>query len=128
MRAPMNPLPQILIVDDDRFVRITLRDCLADVKCDVQEASDGEEALEMISRATPAVVFLDLVMPRLSGLEVLRRLRSNGVTSQILIISGMDVDALVDEAVAAGADGFISKPFHPLEISAAVERALRAEH
>jgi two-component system, chemotaxis family, chemotaxis protein CheY len=122
------PRPQILIVDDDRFVRVTLRDCLSEVHCDVREASDGQQALEMIESEPPAVVFLDLVMPRLSGLEVLRKVRSTGVGCRILIISSMDVDALVSEAVAAGADGFISKPFHPLEISAAVERALRAEH
>ncbi len=124
----MSGPPQILIVDDDRFVRVTLRDCLSEVDCVVREASDGEQALQMIDQEPPAIVFLDLVMPRLSGLDVLRRLRQSGVGCHVLIISSMDVESLVEEAVAAGANGFISKPFHPLEISAAARRALHAEH
>jgi two-component system chemotaxis response regulator CheY len=121
----MEPRPRILIVDDDRFVRVTLRDCLAFSEFEVLDAEDGEEALEAIEKSQPQLVFLDLVMPRLSGLDVLRQLRARGVQTRILVISSMDVDALVREAMAAGADGFISKPFHPLEISSAVRRGLR---
>ncbi|MGQ0506074.1 MAG: response regulator transcription factor [Myxococcaceae bacterium] len=117
--------PNILIVDDDRFVRVTLSDCLTEVDCDITEATDGEQALSLVAASPPSLVLLDLVMPRLSGLEVLKHLRSMGYSRGILVISSMDVDALVKEALEAGADGFISKPFHPLEISTAVQNALR---
>lgn len=118
------PPPYILIVDDDRLARASLRDCLHGLDGEIGEAEDGEEALEKIAQRAPDVVLLDLLMPRKSGLHVLAELRARRVPSRVLVISSFDTESLIEQALKAGADGFIAKPFHPIEIAGAVKRAL----
>jgi two-component system chemotaxis response regulator CheY len=115
----------ILIVDDDAFVRALLRDMLADQGHPLQEAENGQEALEL-QGPPPRVVLLDLFMPEMSGMEALVLIRHRWPETPVLVISSMDSERLVDEALAAGASGYITKPFHPMEIASAVERALAA--
>jgi two-component system, chemotaxis family, chemotaxis protein CheY len=119
--------PTVLIVDDDLFVRRLLEDALSasGLALRVLEAADGEEALAVASRERPEVVLLDLFMPRLSGLEVLAQLRSSVPESRVVVISSMDAEPVIEQALQAGASGFIAKPFHPLEIAAAVREALK---
>jgi len=115
----------ILIVDDDAFVRTLLRDMLADQGYQLREAENGREALSFPG-PPPRVVLLDLLMPQMSGMEALGLIRDRWPETPILVISSMDSDRLVQEALEAGASGFITKPFHPVEIASAVERALAA--
>ncbi len=119
-------LPTLLLVDDDRFVRRLLRDAIHESGLDVRllEAADGQEGLELAAREQPAVMLLDLFMPRRSGLEVLEALKDSSPDTRVLIISSMDVEPMVEQAISAGAVGFVGKPFHPLEIALAVRRAL----
>ena len=119
-------LPTLLLVDDDLFVRHLLRDAIHQSGLDVRllEASDGQEGLELAARERPAVMLLDLFMPRRSGLEVLEALKDSSPDTRVLIISSMDVEPVVEQAISAGAVGFVGKPFHPLEIAQAVRRAL----
>lgn len=112
----------VLIVDDDAFARTLLRDSLAELHLDVLEAQDGDEALALAKEHRPGLVLLDLLMPRRSGLEVLSQLAKG---AQVLVVSSMDSEALVAQARGAGACGFIAKPFHPLEVCAAVQKALQ---
>ena len=121
----MSP-PTLLLVDDDLFVRNLLRDAIHQSGLDVRllEAVDGQEGLEMAVREQPAVMLLDLFMPRRSGLEVLEALKDSSPDTRVLIISSMDVEPVVEQAISAGAVGFVGKPFHPLEIALAVRRAL----
>ncbi|HZI09675.1 MAG TPA: response regulator, partial [Myxococcus sp.] len=67
---------------------------------------------------------LDLFMPRRSGLEVLAAMKESSPETRVLIISSMDAEPVVAQAMAAGAVGFVGKPFHPLEIALAVRQAL----
>lgn len=122
----MPDAPTLLLVDDDAFVRRLLRDALTEsgLECTLIEASDGEEALEVAIRERPQVVLLDLFMPRRSGLDVLQGLKVASPESRVVIISSMDSETVVEQALAAGAVGFIGKPFHPLEIASAVRQAL----
>jgi two-component system chemotaxis response regulator CheY len=115
----------ILIVDDDAFVRTLLREMLADQGHPLREAENGQQALSLDGPA-PSVVLLDLLMPQMSGMEALARIRDRWPTTPVLVISSMDSDRLVEEALQAGASGYITKPFHPVEIASAVERALAA--
>jgi two-component system chemotaxis response regulator CheY len=115
----------ILIVDDDAFVRTLLREMLSEQGHPLREAENGQEALDLQGPA-PKVVLLDLLMPEMSGMEALALIRDRWPTTPVLVISSMDSDRLVDEALAAGASGYITKPFHPMEIASAVERALTA--
>ncbi|MBM7113829.1 response regulator [Archangium primigenium] len=121
----MSP-PTLLVVDDDRFVRDLLKDAIRQSGLEVRmlEARDGREGLEVAEREHPALILLDLFMPHCSGLEVLESLRTTAPDTRVLIISSMDVEPVVEQALSAGAVGFVGKPFHPLEIAQAVRQAL----
>jgi two-component system, chemotaxis family, chemotaxis protein CheY len=116
----------VLIADDNLLARSLLRDCLQGLECTITEALDGEQALAALSTSPPDVLLLDLVMPRVSGLDVLRAIKEKGLRTRVLVISGMDTQSLSQQTLVEGAHGFIGKPFHPLEVKAAVEGAFAA--
>jgi two-component system chemotaxis response regulator CheY len=122
----MSETPTLLLVDDDNFVRRILKDVLEETGIELRllEASDGEEGLEVAAREKPTLMFLDLFMPRRSGLEVLGAIKEVSPLTRVLVISSMDAEPVVEQALAAGAVGFVGKPFHPLEIASAVRQAL----
>jgi two-component system chemotaxis response regulator CheY len=122
----MPETPTLLLVDDDSFVRRILKDVITETGIELRllEAADGEEGLAMAAREQPAVMFLDLFMPKKSGLEVLGAIKSVSPMTRVLVISSMDAEPVVEQAMAAGAVGFVGKPFHPLEIASAVRQAL----
>jgi two-component system chemotaxis response regulator CheY len=119
-------LPEVLIVEDDRLMRTILREALADVPCVVTEVDSGDAALTAITQRHPAVVLLDLVMPGKSGLEVLKALKGTGSRSRVLVLSALDSEALVQQALSDGAHGFLTKPIHPLDVQGVVRGALEA--
>lgn len=119
-------LPEVLIVDDDRLLRTMVKDALSDVPCTVREADSGDAALDAITEREPAVVVLDLVMPGKSGLEVLKSLKDKGLKTRILVLSSLDTEALVQQAMADGAHGYLAKPIHPLDVQNVVRAALEA--
>ena len=112
-------MPAVLIVDDDPFIRKLVATTLEDVAgFDLMEASDGVDALATAERTPPAIVFLDIDMPRLDGLETCRRLRANGPTraSTIVMLTAAAGAEAERQAEDAGADLFLTKPFSPLEL------------
>lgn len=116
---------RILVVDDDRAVRESLRRSLAFNGYTVELAQDGVEALEMIASDRPDALVLDVMMPRLDGLEVCRQLRSLGDDLPILVLTARDS---VSERVAgldAGADDYLPKPFALEELLARTRALLR---
>jgi two-component system chemotaxis response regulator CheY len=117
-------LPEVLIVDDDQLIRAMLRDALADVPCEVREADSGDAALAIIADRKPALVLLDLVMPGKSGLDVLKSLKGKG--TRVVVLSALDTEGLVQQAMADGAHGFLGKPIHPLDVQSLVRGALEA--
>jgi two-component system, chemotaxis family, chemotaxis protein CheY len=119
-------LPEVLVVDDDRMLRVMVRDALKDVPCTVIEADSGDTAMSTISERRPAVVLLDLVMPGKSGLEVLKALKDHPVPSRIIVLSAYESEALVQQAMADGAHGYLPKPIHPLDLQNLVRGALEA--
>jgi CheY-like chemotaxis protein len=109
----------VLIVDDDRFIRKLIRTTLEDVaEFELHEAGDGIEALEVASRERPALVFLDVDMPRLDGIETCRQLREHdgGGQTTIVMLTAAHEEAVERSAEAAGADLFLTKPFSPLDL------------
>lgn len=120
----MSAARRLLIVDDDAFVRHLLRDLLSDEGYEFSEAKDGEEAVSRVSTDAPDVVLLDLLMPKMSGIQALAEIRKVVPDARVLVISSLDSEALIQQALGAGAVGFVVKPFHPLEIKAAVKKAL----
>jgi len=116
---------RILVVDDDRAVRESLRRSLSFNGYAVMLAQDGVEALEVIATDRPDAVVLDVMMPRLDGLEVCRQLRSTGDDLPILVLTARDS---ISERVAgldAGADDYLPKPFALEELLARMRALLR---
>ena len=109
----------VLIVDDDPFIRRLIATTLEDVASfELLQASDGVEALEVARRDPPAIVFLDIDMPRLNGIETCRNLREESATSSatIVMLTAASGDEMERAAEEAGADLFLTKPFSPLEL------------
>jgi DNA-binding response OmpR family regulator len=119
--------PRLLITDDDRDFRATVADVLRSRGLDTLEAADGEEALGLMSREPVHLLLLDMHMPRLSGLETIRRLRKldlEVVVPWILISAALD-DQIVAEARAAAAFSILPKPLRLPQLTTAVSAALR---
>ena len=125
----MNPAsPKVLLVDDDAHVRAAFARALNRAGYRVVEAGDGVEALELLSREKPALVILDVEMPRLNGWKTLAEIRRRGNVPPVLMITHVnDVDARV-QGLEAGADDYIGKPCEPSELLARVRALLRRVH
>lgn len=107
----------VLIVDDDPFIRRLIATTLEDVSgFELRQAADGQEAVEQAAAEPPAIVFLDIDMPRLDGISACRALRAaHGPSTRIVMLTaaGREQEA---GALDAGADLFLTKPFSPLDL------------
>lgn len=109
----------VLVVDDDEFIRKLVATTLEDVsEFDLHEAADGLQALELARETQPAIVFLDIDMPRMDGIEACRLMRADPRTSQatIVMLTAAHGDHTQRLAREAGADLFLTKPFSPLDL------------
>jgi DNA-binding response OmpR family regulator len=102
---------RILVVDDDRVIQELLRVNLEIEGYEVQTASDGEEALRRFEDFRPALVLLDIMMPKLDGWEVARRLRGHG--APVVLLSARAEDAGEDQAGDGSVAAYVAKPFDP---------------
>lgn len=115
----------VLVVDDDPFIRKLIAMTLEDVaEFELHEASDGLEALAVANRERPSLVFLDVDMPKLDGIEACRRLRADATRNDttIVMLTAAHGDSVERRAEEAGADLFLTKPFSPLELLRLVDR------
>ncbi|HUA06597.1 MAG TPA: response regulator [Solirubrobacteraceae bacterium] len=115
----------VLIVDDDQFIRKLIATTLEDVaEFDLHEAADGVEAIEVARDTHPTLVFLDVDMPRLNGIEACRRLRAEDASGQLTIVmlTAASGDNVESDAEQAGADLFLTKPFSPLDLLRLVDQ------
>ncbi len=110
--------PRILVADDDDGLRQLFRLVLQKEGFEVIEASDGEEALARALDSSPALILLDVMMPRLNGYEVCRRLKSDQRTWRVpvIFVSAMEGVKQSNEAQRLGADGCIKKPIGPHDL------------
>lgn len=120
----------ILIVDDNAQNAELLQAYLEPLNCTVRTARDGVEALEMVAQDHPDLILLDIMMPRMSGFEVCRRLKSDQATRDISIVMVTALNELADveRGVDSGADDFLSKPINKLELLVRVRSLLRVCH
>jgi two-component system KDP operon response regulator KdpE len=116
---------RILLVDDEPPILRFLRTALAVQGYRVEDVADGEAALEFLGRNPVDLVVLDLGLPGIGGLEVVRRLRAQGSAVPIVILSSRDDEAGKVAALDLGADDYVSKPFGVEELSARIRAALR---
>lgn len=116
--------PRIVVADDEAHIRDVLRGYLEAEGFDVVQAADGNEALRLAREHRPDLVLLDVTMPGLDGVEVLRQLRTESDVYVIMVTARADeLDKLV--GLAVGADDYITKPFSPREVVARVKAVLR---
>jgi len=123
--TPSPARPRVLVVDDDKAVRESLRRSLEFNGYEVVLAADGAEALAGIAAAAPDVVVMDVMMPRLDGLETTRALRTAGNDLPILVLTARDAVGDRVEGLDAGADDYLTKPFALQELLARLRALLR---
>ena len=121
----IEPKPRVLVVDDDRAVRDSLRRSLEFNGYDVVLAGDGAEALVTLGAHHPDVVVMDVMMPRLDGIETTRALRAAGNDVPVLVLTARDAVGDRVEGLDAGADDYLTKPFALEELLARLRALLR---
>ncbi|MBX9677953.1 MAG: response regulator [Gemmataceae bacterium] len=120
--------PKILVVDDEPQGAELLEAYLSGTEYDVEFAGDGEEALRKVREFKPDLVLLDVMMPKISGFEVCKRLKADPATRDIvvLMVTALDQRADIDRAVDAGTADFLTKPVNKAELLIRVRAALKA--
>jgi DNA-binding NtrC family response regulator len=118
----------ILVIDDDRAIRDSLRITLEYEGYEIADAATGREGLALVRRETPDLVLLDVEMPGMNGLEVLKGLHTTHQSLPVVLMSAHGVTAIVVEAMRAGAVDFLEKPFENTDrlrttIHSAIEQA-----
>lgn len=115
---------KVLIVDDYDMTRSLLKIILRGQNFNIiGEAVDGEEGVEMCAKLHPDIVLLDVIMPKLNGLEALAKIRSLPHSPMVLMVSGAEDGDIVQEAVRLGASGFVSKPFNTASVIETLNQA-----
>ncbi len=115
----------VLICDDALFMRTMIKDILSEAGYQVVgEAATGAEAVEQFRALQPELVTMDIVMPDMGGIDAVREIIGEHPEATILMCSAMGQQALVIEALQAGAKDFIVKPFQPSRVLEAVQRVL----
>ena len=115
----------VLLVDDEPSILQLARMYLERDGFRIQEAKDGEAALEAITRLQPALVVLDVMLPKLDGFEICRRVRAENNSVAILMLTARDEDIDKILGLELGADDYLTKPFNPRELVARVKAILR---
>lgn len=116
----------ILVVDDAAFMRMMIRDILAKEGYSIREAVNGRDAVEMFESMRPDLVTLDVTMPEMDGIDALAAIRAIDPSASVLMVSALGQQALIDEALAAGATDFLVKPFQPTKVLETVKKCLEA--
>jgi two-component system response regulator ResD len=115
---------RVLVVDDEPIVREVLERYLSRGGFQVETAADGRQALDAFEARPPDLVLLDLMLPRIDGLEVFRRIRAGG-PSPVIMLTAKGAEADRVDGLEMGADDYVSKPFSPAEVIARVRAVLR---
>ncbi|SOC09513.1 response regulator receiver domain-containing protein [Ureibacillus xyleni] len=119
-------MKKILLAEDEEVLRMLVVDTLEDEGYEVDEAADGQEALDLYEDGKYDLLILDYMMPILSGLDVIKKIRSTEGENRvkILMLSAKSQQAEQDRVLEAGADYFMSKPFSPIKLVQLVEDIL----
>ena len=118
------PKPRILICDDEEGVRESLK-LILEERYDLQTAENGEEAVQHVASAPFDVMLLDIKMPRMDGMETLRRVRQLAPNMPVLILTAYHSMDIAKEAVRLGAKDYISKPFEKDQLLEIIEQLLK---
>jgi two-component system alkaline phosphatase synthesis response regulator PhoP len=122
--------PKVLVVDDNRENLELLQAYLEDLDCETIPARDGPQALQIVARKPPDLILLDVMMPRMSGFEVCKRLKNDPKTSDIpiIMVTALNEFGDIERGIDSGTDDFISKPVNKLELTTRVKTMLKLKH
>ncbi len=122
--------PVVLVVDDNQQNLELLQAYLEDVDCQAVPARDGLEALEIIAKEPPDLILLDVMMPKMSGFEVCKRIKNNPKTSDIpvIMVTALNEFGDIERAIDSGTDDFLSKPVNKLELLTRIKTMLKLKH
>ncbi|MFI5387428.1 MAG: response regulator [Fimbriimonadales bacterium] len=122
--------PRIVIADDNLQNVELLEAYLSDFDCEIRTAHDGEETLLVVEQFVPDLLLLDVMMPRLSGFEVCKKLRADPRTRELLIlmVTALNEAADLERGVQAGTDDFLTKPVNKVELLCRIRSLLRVRH
>lgn len=115
---------KILVIDDEDFILQLSRDILSKINYDVKAISDGNAGIQLIENEKFDLLLTDIKMPEISGIDVIRRVRTSNKEIPIIVITGHGTLDIAINALRLGAQGFILKPFTPIELRTAVAEAL----
>jgi CheY-like chemotaxis protein len=124
------PRSKILVADDNAQNCELLQAYLDELDVDVVMAYDGQETLDMVESESPDLILLDIMMPKVSGFEICRRLKGDQKTQDIpiVMVTALNEMADIERGVEAGTDDFLSKPISKLELLTRVKSLLRVRH
>src|SRR5688572_27586107 len=119
---------RVLIADDNPQGVELLEAYLSELNCEVRSAADGDATMRAVADWKPDLILLDIMMPKISGFEVCKRLKSSSATQNIvvLMVTALDQPHDVDKAVEAGANDFLTKPINKTELLLRVKAALNS--
>ena len=122
--------PVILVVDDNQQNRELLQAYLEDVDCLTIPANDGLEALDIIKKDPPDLVLLDVMMPKMSGFEVCKRIKNDPKTTDIpvIMVTALSEFGDIERGIDSGTDDFLSKPVNKLELLTRIKTMLKLKH
>lgn len=116
---------KILVVDDAAFMRTTIKNHLSKAGYeDLLEASDGAQAVEIFKKESPDLVFMDITMPNMDGIQALQAIKGADANAKVVMCSAMGQETMVVQAIQLGALDFIVKPFKPDRILKTVTKIL----
>ncbi|HRX81697.1 MAG: response regulator [Planctomycetaceae bacterium] len=118
---------RILIADDNEPNRELLDAYLAGIDCETEIAVDGQDTLDKVASFKPDLILLDIMMPKLSGFEVCKKIKEDPASKQIMILMVTALNELgdIERAVTAGTDDFLSKPVNKVELTKRVQNMLK---
>ncbi|MBI4971486.1 MAG: response regulator [Candidatus Omnitrophica bacterium] len=120
-------MPKLLIIDDEDGIVREVKDFFLEEGFHVASADTGEDGKRLIWKEVPDLVLLDLKLPDMSGLEVLKMLRASFPNCKVIVNTGYVDQNLMDQATDLGCDAFLSKPFNLIRLKDEVERVLNTE-
>ena len=115
---------RILIVDDAAFMRLRLKKLLNQEGYEVEEAGNGQEAVEKYEALHPACVLMDITMPEMSGLDALKAIKAKDPNAKVIMVSALGQQAMVIQAIQEGARDFIVKPYEPARVLTSLSKVL----
>lgn len=121
----MSDRPKILIVDDEPLIRDALAFKLTKDGYDVDTAEDGEKAIQKIETEEYHIIISDIMMPFISGFELVKILKERGTDAPVLMLTSLNSETAVLKAFDLGADDFMTKPFSPNELSVRIKKLLK---